>query len=261
MADVQGFIQQFGPVAAAVSQRIGVAPDVLLGQWGLETGWGKSIIPGTNNLGNIKGPGVAAKDNQTGSVDQYRAYSSPLDFGNDFVNLISNRYQNAVGKGADATAYAGALKAGGYAEDPKYVGKLSSAVDMVRKFGDTIASALSGTANASELTPAQMGGPPVISATGQRLNGPQATASPVPTAAAPAASTGDPLLDMAHGVMGGTTKPAGSSPAPAATPGAPPAADADPLMAMAAGVMAAKDQPKKASPPAAPQPKPAASSA
>lgn len=261
MADVQGFIQQFGPVAAAVSQRIGVAPDVLLGQWGLETGWGKSIIPGTNNLGNIKGPGVAAKDNQTGSVDQYRAYSSPLDFGNDFVNLISNRYQNAVGKGADATAYAGALKAGGYAEDPKYVGKLSSAVDMVRKFGDTIASALSGTANASELTPAQMGGPPVISATGQRLNGPQATASPVPTAAAPAASTGDPLLDMAHGVMGGTTKPAGSSPAPAATPGTPPAADADPLMAMAAGVMAAKDQPKKASPPAAPQPKPAASSA
>ncbi|MBJ9964502.1 glycoside hydrolase family 73 protein [Burkholderia seminalis] len=240
MADIQGFIQQFGPVAAAVSQRIGVAPDVLLGQWGLETGWGKSIIPGTNNLGNIKGPGVAAKDNQTGSVDQYRAYSSPLDFGNDFVNLISNRYQNAVGKGADATAYAGALKAGGYAEDPKYVGKLSSAVDMVRKFGDSIASALSGTANASELTPAQMGGAPVISATGQRLNGPQADAAPAPSAPAPSASTGDPLLAMAHGVMGGTTKPAGTSPTPAATPGAPPATDADPLMAMAAGVMAAK---------------------
>ncbi|QQK04757.1 glucosaminidase domain-containing protein [Burkholderia anthina] len=241
MADVQGFIQQFGPVAAAVSQRIGVAPDVLLGQWGLETGWGKSIIPGTNNLSNIKGPGVAAKDNQTGSVDQYRAYQSPADFGNDFVNLISNRYQGAVGKGADATAYAGALKAGGYAEDPKYVGKLSSAVDMVRKFGDTIASALSGTANASELTPAQMGGAPVISATGQRLNGPQAVTAPAQSAPAPAASTGDPLLDMAHGIMGGTPKPASQAPTAGAAPASQPAQQSDdPLMAMAAGVMDGK---------------------
>lgn len=258
MADVQGFIQQYGPVAAAVSQRIGVAPDVLLGQWGLETGWGKSVIPGTNNLGNIKGPGVAAKDNQTGSVDQYRAYSSPLDFGNDFVNLIANNYKNAIGKGADAAGYAGALKAGGYAEDPKYVGKLSGAVDMVRKFGDTIASALSGTANASELTPAQMGGPPVISATGQRLNGPQVGTAPASTVGTPTASTGDPLLDMANGVMGGTTKPASASSTPSAVPGASQGADADPLMTMAAGVMAAKDQPTKATQaPAAPSKPPA----
>jgi hypothetical protein len=245
MADVQGFIQQFGPVAAAVSQRIGVAPDVLLGQWGLETGWGKSIVPGTNNLGNIKGPGVAAKDNQTGSVDQYRAYSSPLDFGNDFVNLISNNYKNAIGKGADAAGYAGALKAGGYAEDPKYVGKLSSAVDMVRKFGDSIASALSGSANASELSPAQMGGAPVISATGQRLNGPQTASAPAPSAAIPMESTGDPLLDMAHGVMGSATKPSSAAPVSTAAPSVSPTI-ADPLMAMAAGVMAAKDQPAKA---------------
>lgn len=240
MADVQGFIQQYGPVAAAIGQRIGVAPDVLLGQWGLETGWGKSVIPGTNNLGNIKGPGVAAKDNQTGAVDQYRAYPSPLEFGNDFVNLISNRYQNAVGKGADATAYAGALKAGGYAEDPKYVGKLASAVDMVRKFGDTVASALSGTANASELTPTQMSGAPVISATGQRLNGPAAAAL-AQSSAMPTASTGDPLLDMAHGVLGGTSAPVSAGPAPGAAPSAPaPAAASDPLMAMATGVMNGK---------------------
>ncbi|WP_176158786.1 glycoside hydrolase family 73 protein [Burkholderia multivorans] len=239
MADVQGFIQQYGPVAAAVSQRIGVAPDVLLGQWGLETGWGKSVIPGTNNLGNIKGPGVAAKDNQTGSVDQYRAYASPLDFGNDFVNLISSNYRNAVGKGSDATAYAGALKAGGYAEDPKYVGKLASAVDMVRKFGDTIASALSGAANASELTPAQISGAPVISPTGQRLNAPQMATAPAPAASTPTTSTGDPLLDMAHGVMGGTTKPANSVSAASAAPAS---ADTDPLMAMASSVMAAKGE-------------------
>ena len=257
MADVQGFIQQYGPIAAAVSQRIGVAPDVLLGQWGLETGWGKSVIPGTNNLGNIKGPGVAAKDNQTGTVDQYRAYPSPLEFGNDFVNLISNRYQNAVGKGADATAYAGALKAGGYAEDPKYVGKLASAVDMVRKFGDAVASALSGSANAAELSPPQMGGAPVISATGQRLNGPQVASPAAGAAPVPQSQTGDPLLDMAHGVMGGSSPssvPASASPTSAKSA----QASDDPLLSMANSVMAAKDQPAKlAQAPIAPSKSPA----
>lgn len=245
MADVQGFIQQYGPVAAAVSQRLGVTPDVLLGQWGLETGWGKSIIPGTNNLGNIKGPGVSAKDNQTGSTDQYRAYPSPAEFGSDFANLIANNYRNAVGKGADATAYAGALKAGGYAEDPKYVSKLAGAVDMVRKFGDTIASALSGSANAAELSPAHMGGAPVISATGQQLNGPQVASPPAGAAPTTQSQTGDPLLDMAHGVMGGSppsSAPAGTSPAPAKPAQAPD----DPLLSMANSVMAAKDQPAKA---------------
>ncbi|RQZ17231.1 hypothetical protein DIE15_12215 [Burkholderia sp. Bp9031] len=249
MANVQGFVQQYGPVAAAVSQRIGVAPDVLLGQWGLETGWGKSVIPGTNNLGNIKGPGVAAKDNQTGAVDQYRTYQSPGDFAADFANLISSNYRNAVGKGADAAGYAGALKAGGYAEDPKYVGKLATAVDMVRKFGDTVASALSGAANAGELTPAQMGGAPVISATGQRLNGPQSAAAPAQAWSAPAvASPGDPLLDMAHGIMGGTT-PGGVSPSASAVPSTKPAQTTDdPLLSMASNVMAAKptSQPQQA---------------
>jgi hypothetical protein len=241
MADVQGFIQQYGPVAAAVSQRLGVAPDVLLGQWGLETGWGKSVIPGTNNLGNIKGPGVAAKDNQTGSIDQYRAYPSPAEFGSDFANLIANNYRNAVGKGADATAYAGALKAGGYAEDPKYVSKLAGAVDMVRKFGDTIASALSGSANAAELSPAQMGGVPVISATGQRLNGPQATSQPMAASPTPQSSTGDGLLDMAHGVLGGISTSAGATPnVTAASTSATSASASDPLMAMADSIMNGK---------------------
>lgn len=227
MPNVQGFIAQYAPVAAQVSQQIGVAPDVLLGQWGLETGWGKSVIPGTNNLGNIKGPGVAATDNQTGSNDQYRAYASPQDFGNDFANLISSNYRGAVGTGSDAAAYGKALKAGGYAEDSGYANKLAGAVGMVRKFGDAIATALSGSANAAEPSPQQA---PVISATGQQIM-PQAKPQSAP-AAAPA-STGDPLLDMANAVQSGKDSAAAASPSAAA----------DPLLAMANSVMAAKDEP------------------
>jgi hypothetical protein len=248
MPDIQGFIQQYAPVAASVSQRIGVAPDVLLGQWGLETGWGKSVIPGTNNLGNVKGQGVTATDNQTGSSDQYRSYPDPQAFGNDFANLISNNYQGAVGAGSNANAYGKALKAGGYAEDGNYVNKLSSAVGMVRKFGDAIASALSGSANAAELGPQQQGAP-VISATGQQIM-PQAKPQAVPTSPSPT-STGDPLLDMAHGVMAGSPAPSSGQTAPTASAQSAQAAD-DPLLAMANSVMAGKSQS-----PAAPAAKPA----
>lgn len=253
MADVLGFVQQYAPVAAAVGQRIGVAPDVLLGQWGLETGWGRSVVPGTNNLGNIKGPGVAATDNQTGATDQYRAYATPAAFGSDFANLISGRYQGALGSGSDAAAYGKALQSGGYAEDSKYASKLSGAVDMVRKFGSAIASALSGSASAAELTPAQQGAAPVISPTGQQINqappGTAAAATGNPGTTASPGSSGDPLLDMASGVMSGkratpaqpapaaTVPPAGS---PTAAANTAPAQGDDPLLAMANSVMSSK---------------------
>lgn len=248
MADVQGFISQYAPVAAQVGQQIGVSPDVLLGQWGLETGWGKSVIPGTNNLGNIKGKGVAATDNQTGSRDQYKAYASPQDFGNDFSSLISRNYGGATGTGNDASAFGNALSKGGYATDPGYANKLSSAVGMVRKFGGTLASALSGTANASELSPQQMSGAPVISATGKQINMPQASQQAAPHQSAPA-STGDPLLDMAHGVLAGSSAPTPAAAQPAASA---PAAASDPLLDMAHSVLASKDGAAPAATPAAP---------
>lgn len=135
MSDIQKFIRDNLPTAQAVADKIGVDPSIILGQWGLETGWGKSVVPGTNNLGNIKGKGVAATDNQTGTTDQYRAYQSPQQFADDFTQVVS-KYPNAAGSGADAMAYAKALKPGqqgGYAEDPNYAAKLSAATQSVRQ--------------------------------------------------------------------------------------------------------------------------------
>lgn len=131
MANPQQFVQQYGGLADTIGGQLGVDPSILLGQWGLETGWGKSVIPGTNNLGNIKGPGVAATDNMTGSNDQYRAYASPDDFGRGFASLIGSRYKNAMNVGDDAQKYAQALASGGYAEDPQYADKLVAAANAV----------------------------------------------------------------------------------------------------------------------------------
>lgn len=131
VSNAADFINTYGGAAEAAGKALGVDPRILLGQWGLETGWGKSIIPGTNNLGNIKdfsGSGVAATDNATGSRDKYRAYATPTDFANDFVSLIQRKYPGAMGAGSDPAKFAAGLK--GYAEDPQYANKLVQASRM-----------------------------------------------------------------------------------------------------------------------------------
>lgn len=157
MANPSQFAGQYGPLAAQIGQRLGVDPTILLGQWGLETGWGKSVIPGTNNLGNIKdfsGGGVGAIDNMTGSDDKYLAFDTPQAFADHYAGLIERKYPNAVGAGNDPQAFARALKQGGYAQDPAYVSKMVSAANTVRQqpgIMDQIAAAIFPAAHAQQL--------------------------------------------------------------------------------------------------------------
>lgn len=138
------FQDTYRPAAERASKALGVPANVILGQWGLETGWGKSIIPGTNNLGNIKdfaGGGVGATDNMTGSRDNYRAYDSPDAFVDDYVSLVQRKYPKALGA-KNASAFAAALKDGGYAEDPRYTDKVTRAADMVDRQPGPVMAAL-----------------------------------------------------------------------------------------------------------------------
>lgn len=167
MADPKAFADQYGPVAMLAGHQLGVDPSILLGQWGLETGWGKSVIPGTYNLGNIKdvaGGGVAATDNMTGSTDNYRSFSSPGAFADSYVDLIKRKYPGAVGAGSDAQKYADALKQGGYAEDPDYADKVVAASKTVGGLPgilNQVAAAIFPAAQAGELPQAgAQGGDP-----------------------------------------------------------------------------------------------------
>jgi hypothetical protein len=122
--NVSSFVEAYLPVAEKVGARIGVAPKNLLAQWGVETGWGKSVVPGTNNLGNIKdfsGGGTKAVDNYTKTTDAYRTYKTADDFGNDFAGVIERVHKGALNAGDDANRYFGSLKKSGYAEHPEYV--------------------------------------------------------------------------------------------------------------------------------------------
>jgi hypothetical protein len=128
----QTFAAQYGPVAQDVGQQLGVDPKLLLGQWGHETGWGKSVIPGTNNLGNVKDPtgqGPTATDNATGSNDSYQAFNTPEDFGRAYASLVQNRYPGAVGAGSDVSKFTKGLA--GYAQDPSYALHVAAAAKSV----------------------------------------------------------------------------------------------------------------------------------
>ena len=113
----KNFVQQNYAAAKAVGDQLGVDPKVILGHWALETGWGKSVIPGTNNLGNIKdfsGGGVRAYDKVEKSNDAYRAYKDSGEFATDYANLLSKRYPGVMGTGSDAGAFVQGLQGGKY---------------------------------------------------------------------------------------------------------------------------------------------------
>jgi flagellum-specific peptidoglycan hydrolase FlgJ len=129
---VSAFQQQYGAAAEKAGQALGVDPKLLLAKWGGETAWGKSVIPGTNNLGNIKdftGGGVRATDNMTGSSDKYRKFDSADAFADHYAELIKRKYPNAVGAGTDPAKFTAGIK--GYAEDPQYGDKIKAAYAML----------------------------------------------------------------------------------------------------------------------------------
>lgn len=128
------FVAQYLPLAEKVGSRLGVSPKILLAQWGGETGWGKSIISGTNNLGNImdfSGKGPKAVDNYNGRTDSYRAYKNVDEFGNDFAGVIERVHKGAMNSGDDPARYFRSLQKSGYAEHPEYVNTGIKATRMV----------------------------------------------------------------------------------------------------------------------------------
>lgn len=211
MAKPQQFVQQYGALADTVGGQLGVDPAILLGQWGLETGWGRSVIPGTNNLGNIKGPGVAAVDNMTGSNDEYRAYATPEQFGEDFAGLLGRRYQAAMNAGQNAQQYAEALKAGGYAEDPDYVRKLVAATETVRGLGG-IGGAMDRLAGAIFPSAEAAGSDDIFAGARTAVGRPAASAPAVDDVFA-GARTAVPKAAPASGPTPAPAPPAGSGPA------------------------------------------------
>jgi hypothetical protein len=134
----QTFVKEYGPIAERIGSQIGVDPALILAKFGLETGWGKSVIPNSYNLGNIKdfsGSGTYAVDNSTKKREKYMQFEDPEVFADYYVDFMKRMYPKAIGAGSDVekfTAGLGQGVAGSYADNPETYGKkISSAYTLV----------------------------------------------------------------------------------------------------------------------------------
>jgi flagellar protein FlgJ len=146
------FVRSLEPLARSAGSSLGVAPDTLIAQAALETGWGRNlpVDPSGRSSSNLfgvkagqswKGDTVQAStteyDQGTPSTTRaaFRSYGDAAQSVGDYVSLLrtSPRYASALGAGADVHAFASGLARGGYATDPDYVNKLVATVATLRQ--------------------------------------------------------------------------------------------------------------------------------
>ena len=139
----QAFVSTLLPHAAAAAERLGVAPELLVGHAALESGWGSRSIRhpdgresynlfGIKAGGSWRGESVATLTTEyvgkaRKQVESFRSYPSLQAAFDDYAKLLegSSRYQRALNQGDDAQGFALALQQGGYATDPAYARKLA----------------------------------------------------------------------------------------------------------------------------------------
>ena len=116
---------------------------VLVGQWSLETGTGRSMW--NHNFGGIKGTGpggltVAMRtkegfgDTERSTTDRFRAYATPAQGATDYLALLARRFPQALdrARAGDATGFVHALKRGGY-----FTGSEETYTNAVRSIAHT----------------------------------------------------------------------------------------------------------------------------
>jgi flagellar protein FlgJ len=137
------FVRSLWPHAERAARELGVAPDALVAQAALETGWGRSLPhnqygESSFNLFGIKAgpkwPGpraVVTTLEFVGGVPEqrrepFRMYSNVGDAFDDYVELVRSkpRYAEALAASTPEEYFRG-LERGGYATDPDYAEKLT----------------------------------------------------------------------------------------------------------------------------------------
>lgn len=133
----QIFRSRVVPAVRQAAAARGLNPDLMIAQLNLESGWGGSIPPGSNNWGGIKAskgsPSVQSgtkefsKGRLSSTTANFRKFESPEAFADYYVGRLAAmpRYRAAYSQ-ADAKVGATLLGRSGYATDPDYAVKLQS---------------------------------------------------------------------------------------------------------------------------------------
>jgi len=143
----QEFTRDVWPDVERVAERLNIAPEALLAQAALETGWGAHVMQRSNGVSSYNLFGIKAGRDWSGSsisrstleytdgiaqrkVERFKAYPDLGAAFNDYAALIENnpRYETVRGHGTDSDGFASALQDAGYATDPSYAEKIGGIV-------------------------------------------------------------------------------------------------------------------------------------
>ncbi len=147
----EDFVQRLWPWARSAAAELGLAPQALLAQAALETGWGRHLIrtadgnPSYNLFGIKAGPewegnrvAVDTLEYEQGVVSRkraaFRAYDSFEDSFRDYVAFLKTnpRYREALASTADSRDFFSALQRAGYATDPRYAEKIGGVLARLK---------------------------------------------------------------------------------------------------------------------------------
>jgi hypothetical protein len=106
----QEFLRTYAPLAQKVGEQLDVDPNIIIGQWAHETGYGTNQGAKHNNLG-----GFTAQDGN------YFSYDSPEQFADHYVNTLKAKYPGAVDAGSDASKFSAGLRQGLLPRRPELV--------------------------------------------------------------------------------------------------------------------------------------------
>ncbi len=137
------FARDIWPHAERAGKRLDVAPEALLAQAALETGWGAHVMRRPDGRSSFNLFGIKAGRGWDGAsvakstlefrdgvayreLARFRAYPDIAATFADYAAFIVDkpRYASVRGSGQDARHFAGALQQAGYATDPHYADKI-----------------------------------------------------------------------------------------------------------------------------------------
>lgn len=147
-SDPDAFARDIWPHAERTAKKLNVAPEAIVAQAALETGWGKHVMPDNNgetsfNLFGIKsGSGWSGDQVVRNTLEfrdgvphqeqaKFRSYANVSSAFADYTDFIAEnpRYESVRGSGDDTSGFARALQESGYATDPEYAQKIQNILD------------------------------------------------------------------------------------------------------------------------------------
>jgi flagellar protein FlgJ len=154
----ESFVKDVWPHAERVAKRLNVAPEGIVAQAALETGWGAHVMQRNNGASSNNLFGIKANNGWSGSsvshptveyidgvaeyrYERFRAYPDIGTTFDDYARFIEEnpRYKAVLAAGHDTRTFAIALQESGYATDPLYAAKIARVSES-----DTMREAMNG---------------------------------------------------------------------------------------------------------------------